>query len=431
MQVTVENGEGLERRMTVELPAEDINKEVESRLKQLSKTVRMPGFRPGKVPMKIMRTRYGTQVQQEVFGDKVQSSFSEAVKQQQLRPAGMPRIEPDLAQGQGESRYAYTAVFDVLPEIELAAPSDAAIERPVAEVTDDDVDEMIGRLRKQRVTWNAVEREARDGDQLTISFVGKMDGEAFEGGTASDVPLELGSGAMIKGFEEGLLGASAGDKRDLELSFPDGYHVEHLAGKPAVFEVEVTKVAEPALPELDADFAKAFGVQSGDLEQFRADIRGNMERELRQRIQAGVKAQAMEALLSANPLDVPSALVEEEITSLMEQTRQNAGGRGMELPRNLFEDEASKRVKLGLLVAEVVKQKGIQLDQDRLQSTIEEMAATYEDPQQVIDFYTNNRQQRSAVENLVLEDQVVDWVLGEAQVTDVTKSFLEVTDGRA
>ncbi len=429
MQVTVENGEGLERRMTVELPAEDINKEVENRLKQLSRTVRMPGFRPGKVPMKILRTRYGTQVQQEVFGDKIQSSFSEAVTQQELRPAGMPKIEPDLAQGQGEARYAYTAVFDVLPEIELASLSGSSIERPVAEVTDSDVDEMIERLRKQRQTWSEVEREAQDGDQVTISFVGKIDGEAFDGGSANDVPLVLGSGAMIEGFENALVGAKAGDKPSVEVTFPEDYRVKELAGKPAVFEVELGKVSEPVLPEVDAEFAKVFGVESGDLEQFRTDIRKNMERELRQRIQSKVKAQAMDALLEANPLDVPIALVEEEITALMEQTRQNAGGHSMELPRNLFEKEATKRVRLGLLVAEVIKKNGIKLDEDRLQSTIEDMASTYEDPQQVIEFYAGNRQQRRAVENLVLEDQVVDWILGEGQVEDVQKTFMEMTDG--
>ncbi len=427
MQVTVENGEGLERRMTVVLPAEDINKEVETRLKQLSKTVRIHGFRPGKVPIKVLRTRYGVQVQQEVFGDKIQSSFSEAVTQQELRPAGMPKIETDLAQGQDEARYAYTAVFDVLPEIELASLSGASIERPVAEVTDGDVDEMIERLRKQRQTWNDVEREAGDGDQLTISFVGKMDDEAFEGGTANDVPLVLGSGSMIEGFEDALMGAKAGEQRSFEVAFPEDYRVENLAGKPAVFEVEVGQVAEPVLPEIDAEFAKAFGVESGDLDQFRADIRNNMERELRQRVQGKLKSQAMDALLEAHPLDVPSALVEEEISALMEQMKQNTGGQNMELPRNLFEEEAAKRVRLGLLVAEVVKQKGIKLDEARLQSTIEDMASTYEDPQQVIDYYNKNRQQRGAVENLVLEDQVVDWVLDEAQVEDVQQSFADVT----
>lgn len=431
MQVTVQNGEGLERRMTVELPAEDINREVESRLKNMSKTVRMHGFRPGKVPLKMLRTRFGLQVQQEVFGEMIQSSYPEAVTKEQLRPAGAPKIEPELEQGQGEGRFAYTAVFDVLPDIELASLSDRSISRPSAEVADPDVDAMIERLREQRKTWNPVQRPAQDGDQLTLSFNGLMDGEAFEGGSAKDVPLVLGSGGMIEGFETGLIGATAGEARTLELSFPENYRTANLAGKPVTFEIQVSQVAEPVLPEVDAEFAKAFGVESGELEQFRADIRQNMERELKQRLQSKVKEQAMNTLLDAHQFEAPAALVEEEIDTLMEQTKKNASGHSMELPRKLFEEQAVRRVRLGLLVAEVIKKNGIKPDEDRVQSTIEEMAATYEDPRQVIDFYTSNRQQRVSIENLVMEEQVVDWVLEQARVEDVPSTFKEVTEGKA
>lgn len=430
MQVTVQSGEGLERRMTVELPADEINQEVEKRLRDLSKRVRLDGFRPGKVPLKIVRTRYGLQVQQEVFGEKVESSFAEAASQESLRPAGAPRIEPVLEQGQGEGRFAYTAVFEVLPEIQLNSLADQRIEQPRAEVTEQDVDNMIDKLRRQRQTWEQVERASQDGDRLTISFKGLLDGELFEGGEAEDVPLVLGSGTMVEGFESGLAGASAGDERSLDLTFPEDYRAERLAGKQVVFEVRVGKVEEPVLPELDDEFAKSFGVETGDLEKLRADVKNNMQRELKQRLQAKVKEGAMDALLAANPIDVPAALIEQEIGALREQTRQNmAGNSGMELPASLFEDQARRRVALGLIMAEVVKKNDIQLDQARVDTTIQDMAASYEDPQEVVNFYKNNRQQRASVENLVLEDQVVDWILEQAQLDNVESSFEAITEG--
>lgn len=432
MQVSVQSGEGLERRMTVELPTEDVNLEVEKRLKDIAKTARMDGFRPGKIPMRVLRTRFGLQVQQEVFGDLVQSTYPEALIQENLRPAGPPSIEPDLGQGQDESRFAYTAVFEVLPEVELASLADKSIQRPRADLNDEDVQEMIDRLRDQRKTWNEVEREARDGDQVQVSFKGFIDGEAFEGGEANDVPLVLGSGSMIEGFESGLIGAKAGDSRKLETRFPDDYRVESLAGKEAVFEAEVGKVSEPVVPEVDGEFAKSFGVENGDTERFRADIRKNMERELKQRTRSRLKSQALDALLEAHQLDVPTALVDQEIDALREQTRQNVGGQGgnMELPRELFEEQARRRVALGLLIAEVVKANEIRIDQDRVKETIQEMAATYESPQEVIEYYNSNQQQRASIENLVLEEQVVDWIVEQVQVEDVQSSFKEVTEGK-
>ena len=430
MQVSVQSGEGLERRMTVELPVDEINQEVEKRLKKIARTVRMDGFRPGKVPMKILRTRYGLQVQQEVFGEVVESSYARAIDQEKLRPAGAPKIEPHLDQSQDNARFAYTAVFDVLPEIELVSLADQSIKRPAAEVVDADVDEMIERLRKQRQTWEDVERRAQDGDQVHISFKGTIDGEPFEGGEASDVPVELGSGMMIEGFEAGLVDAAAGDKRSLELQFPDNYQVEKLAGKPVMFEVEVSKVAEPVVPELNEELAKSFGVESGDIGKFRDDIRGNMERELTQHIESKLKNQAMDALLEAHKIELPGALVEEEIDALRQQTRQGAPAAGnMELPRNLFEEQARRRVALGLIIAEVVKKNDLKVDPERVKSTIEEMAASYEDPQEVVNFYNSNQQQRASVEGLVLENQVVDWVLEQARVEEEQSSFKEVTEG--
>ncbi len=429
MQVSVQSGEGLERRMTVELPADEINQEVEKRLKKIAQTIRLDGFRPGKVPMKILRTRHGLQVQQEVFGDRVQSSYGEAVEQEKLRPAGPPKIEPHLDQSQDGARFAYTAVFDVLPEIELASLAEQSIKRPAAEVVDADVDEMIERLRTQRTTWAEVERGAQNGDQVHISFKGTVDGEPFEGGEASNVPLVLGSGTMIEGFEAGLLHAAAGDKRSLDLRFPDKYPVEKLAGKPVAFEVEVSKVTEPVVPELNEELAKAFGVESGDIGRFREDIRGNMERELKQRVESKLKNQAMDVLLEAHKIEVPDALVEEEISALRQQARQGMPAAGnMELPRNLFEEQAKRRVALGLIIAEVVKNNGIEVDPERVKSTIEEMASSYEDPQEVVDFYNSDPRQRASVENLVLENQVVDWVLEQARVEEELSSFKKVTE---
>jgi trigger factor len=298
MQVSVENGEGLERRMTVGLEPERIDAEVDKRLREFARSAKLPGFRPGKVPAKILRQRYGGKLRQEVFGELMQSSFAEALTKEELRPAGVPQIEPDI--DASAKRYAYTAVFEVLPQFELGALEGKALKRPVAEVTDADLDAMLTQLREQRKTWNPVERPAETGDQLTISFVGTIDGEPFEGGSGEDAKIELGSGRMIPGFEDGLLGAQADEERRLDLRFPDEYHAESLKGKPVVFDVHVSEIAEAVLPEVDAEFAKGFGVADGDLERLRTDVRQNMVRELRERVDTRVKNQAMELLLEAN-----------------------------------------------------------------------------------------------------------------------------------
>ncbi len=364
--------------MTVELPAEEINQEVENRLKNIAKTARIDGFRPGKVPLRLLRTRYGLQVQQEVFGEMIQSSFGAAAMQEKLRPAGAPNIEPQIDQGQGEGRFAYTAVFEVLPEIELLPLAGNSLRKPVAEIGDGDVEDMIERLRKQRQTWEEVDRAAQIDDQLMIAFEGFIDGEAFDGGKADDTPLVLGSGVMVEGFESGLVGAVAGDNRTLEVTFPEDYRVKNLAGKQARFDVQVKKVSAPVLPELNEEFAKSFGVKTGDVEQFRQEIRQNMERELRQRVRSKVKSQALDLLLEVNQIDVPAALVSEEIDALREQMRQSAGGLGkMELPRELFEGQAKKRVALGLLIAEVIKKNEIKVDAARVQEMFAEMATLY------------------------------------------------------
>jgi trigger factor len=300
----------------------------------------------------------------------------------------------------------------------------------VVEVTDEDLAEMVEKLRKQRITWNEVDREAREGDQLTINFKGYIDGEAFEGGAADGIPLELGSKGMIEGFEEGLLGAKAGESRTLELTFPESYHAEKLAGKPATFEVDVTKVSEAVLPEVNEDFIKAFGITEEGVDGFYKEIRSNMTRELEDKIRGLVKEQAMDALLQVNDLDVPKALVKREAQVLLQQTKANLaqGGQGsnINLPVELFEDQAKKRVTLGLIIAEVLSSNNIELDEGRVRQKIEQFAQSYEDPQQVIDYYYNNKEQLSGVQNLVLEDQVVDWVLDQVKVEDATQGFDEV-----
>lgn len=425
MQVSVEAGEGLERRMTVELPADQIEEAVTKRLKQIGKTARMDGFRPGKVPMKMLRRRYGGQVLQEVYGQLIESSYQEAVQQQNLHPAGMPKIEPKV--DQAENVFSYIATLEVMPEITLGKLT-GTVKRPVVEITDQDVEEMLEKLRKQRATWQPVERPAVEGDQVKISFQGLIEGESFEGGSAEDVDLVLGSKRMIEGFEAGLVGMVQEEKRTLELQFPEDYRVEELAGKPVTFQVEVSEVTEQVLPEVDEEFARAFGSHEG-VDKLKLEIRANMQREMKQRIWAKLKHQVMDLLFNSNPIEIPASLVKEEIDALRKQTRsQIQGGSGsMELPDNLFEAQAKRRVTLGLVIGEVIKQNKIELDRDRVRSAIEEVAASYEDSEQVVKHYLSNRNQMAAIENVVLEDQVVDWVIEQVEVADEQSSFAALT----
>ncbi|MCP3669729.1 MAG: trigger factor [Gammaproteobacteria bacterium] len=429
MQVSVESSEGLERRMTVELPVEQVNQEVEKRLKTISRTAKIDGFRPGKVPPSVIRKRYLDQVLMEVHQELIQSTYFDALGQENLQPAGDPMIEPVEKQpGEG---FGYTAIFEVMPQIELGDMADQVIQRPVAEVSDEDVSQMIEKLRKQRTTWNDVERESANGDQVTINFKGTIDGEAFEGGSADNIPLELGSNSMIEGFEPGLVGAKAGENRTLELVFPEDYHAENLKGKDAVFEVEVIKVAEAVIPELDEEFIKAFGMADGTVETLQSEIRSNMERELEDKIGSMIKQRAMDALIAANEIPVPQFMVKQEAEALKEQTKQNMEQYGqqsnMDLPLDLFEDQAKRRVALGLIVAEVIKVNEIILDEEKVKEKVEMFAKTYEKPQEVIDYYASNREQLAMVQNIVLEEQVADWVMEQAKVEDVESGFEEIT----
>ncbi|MEJ8320580.1 trigger factor [Pseudomonas oryzihabitans] len=423
MQVSVENTSALERRMTIGVPAERIETEVNKRLQQTARRAKVPGFRPGKVPMSVIRQRYEASARQEALGDLIQETFYEAVVEQKLNPAGAPAVEPKVFE-KGKD-LEYVATFEVFPEFEVKGLDGIEIERQDASVEDADIDKMLDVLRKQGTRYEAVDRAAANDDQVTIDFVGTQDGEAFAGGSAEGTKLVLGSGRMIPGFEDGLVGAKAGDERVLDLTFPEDYQNLDLAGKAAQFKVTVKEVAAPELPELNEAFFKQFGVEETTVEGFRAEVRKNMERELRQALKTKVKNQVMDGLLAANQIDVPAALISNEVDRLRVQAVQQFGGniQPEQLPAELFSEQAKRRVLLGLIIAEMVKQFELKPDDTRVRELIEEMAAAYQEPEQVVKWYYQNEQQLNEVRSVVLEEQVVDTVLKQAKVTDKQVSY--------
>jgi trigger factor len=429
MQVTVEDVSGLERRMRVRIPEDRVKGEVVRRLNSLATTVRIPGFRPGKAPLKVLERRYGEQVRSEVVGEMVQSSFYEAVSQQQLRPAGAPTIDPlDAKPGNGID---YTAIFDVYPELQTPPIESLKISRPVAEVSDQDVDKMLGVLRRQRRTWKAVERAATSEDRLVIDFQGSIDGTPPENAKGEQVPVELDGSRMIEGFEEGLIGMQAGDERTLELTFPKHHRDEKLAGKPVTFVVKAHRVEEPLLPPLDDTLADSFGIKEGGLEALRDEVRNNMARELDEALGAVTKRRVMEALLQGQEITLPDSLVKEEIERAMRQRKMELSHSGVDpesagLEPTMFEEQARTRVALGLLLAEIIRSKEIKPDPERVRARIESIASTYEDPNEVINWYYGDRSRLSEIETTVLEDQVVEWILERAQISDEASSFDEV-----
>lgn len=425
MQVSIEATTALERRMTIGVPAERIEKEVDKRLQQTARRVKVPGFRPGKVPMTVVRQRYEDSARQEVLGDVIQSSFYEAVVQEKLNPAGAPSVEPKVFE-KGKD-LEYIATFEVFPEINVAGFETIEVERLQSDVADADLDKMLDVLRKQNISYVDADRAAQNDDQVVIDFVGKKDGEAFAGGSAKGTQLVLGSGRMIPGFEDGLVGAKAGEERVLNLSFPEEYHNKDLAGQAVEFTVTVTKVQAPQLPELNEEFFAQFGISEGGEAGFREEVRKNMQRELKQAIKTKVKNQVMDGLLAANAIEVPKAAIESEVNRLRQQAVQQFGGglKADQLPAELFEEQAKRRVSLGLIVAEVVKKFDLKPDEARVKAMIEELAGAYQEPEQVVSWYYKNEQQMNEVRSVVLEEQVVDTVLEKAKVTDKQVSYEE------
>lgn len=418
MQVSVENTSALERRMTVQIPAEQVDSVVKTRLQSMTRTVRLDGFRPGKVPFKVVERKFGPQVRLEALGELISSTYQEAIQQQNLRPAGDPRIEPPQSDG-GET-LEYVATFEVYPDFEPAAVSAIKVTRPKAEVTDADVDGMLEKLRKQRVSWEPKEDTAALGDRVIIDFEGTIDGESFSGNKASNLPLELGSKTMIDTFEEQLVGAKAGEERSIEVKFPADYSFADVAGKPARFKVKVSQVQAARLPELDDSFADSFGISGGGLEGLRAEVRRNMERELSQTIKNKVKRQVFDALMEQNAIDVPKALVSSEADALARQAEQQglqSGG------REAFENEASRRVALGLIIGEIIRRNQLQVDPERVRAEVENLSASYEKPEEVVQYYYSNRDALAGVQSYVMEDIVTDWVLDQAQVTEESATF--------
>jgi len=432
MQVSIETLDGLARKMTVQIPSERVSEAVEKKLKELSKTVRIDGFRPGKVPLKVVQQKFGGHVRQEVIGNVIESSYQEALIQEKVRPAGMPSI--DSVSSEEKEDMSYTATFEVFPEVEELVLDSIEVERPMVEITDKDFDAMLQKLREQRKTWKETRAAAKKGYQVMVDFEGRVDGELFEGGAGKDMPVEIGAGQMLPEFESGLEGIKASEQRTVEVNFPEDYHGADVAGKTAEFTLKATKVSKPELPELDEEFAKGFGVQDGDLEKMRADIRANMEKEKNDRLKASLKNRVMSGLLEHNAIIAPSAMVAEEVKSLRTQAAQRMGHDPESMdeaafPDALFNEEATRRVQLGLLVSEVIKKKKIELNQDLVESTIEEMAVSYEQPDQVRDYYRQNKQARSGIEGMVLEDQVVTHILDNARVTEQETSFDDLMNG--
>ncbi|HCX33515.1 MAG TPA: trigger factor [Rhodocyclaceae bacterium] len=424
----------LQRSLDMSVAMSEIDREVEARLRKIARTAKMAGFRPGKVPFKLITQQYGPQARSEATGVAVQKAFSEAVRSRSLRVAGYPRF--DRKDGGDPGNLEISAVFEVYPDIVPADVGGCEITRPVIEVGEAEVDKTIEVLRKQRTHYHEVQRSGAGADRMTIDFSGRIGGEPFKGGEATDFVMTLGAGAMLPGFESALAGMAAGEKKSFELTFPDDYHVKDVAGRSAVFEVTVKRVEEPHLPEVDAEFARSLGIADGDLERMRSEVRSNLEREVRKRVRGRVKEQVMNALLAANPVELPSALVQEEAHQLAHNAQNDLRQRGLD-PKTMgvdpgwFTETAQRRVKLGLILAEIVKSRGLAARPEQVRAMVDDFAQSYEDPSEVVRWYYANHQSLAQVEALVIEDNVVDWVLENARVTDTPVSFDELMGNTA
>jgi trigger factor len=429
MQETVESLGALERRIDLTVPAEAIDKEVQTRLNKLARTVKMPGFRPGKVPLKMIAQTYGAQVHAEVLNDKVGEAFSSAVTAGNLRVAGAPRLEPRTLEGSQD--LAFSATFEVYPEIALGDLTGAEIQRATCSVGDAEIDRTLEIMRKQRATYEDVDRAAADADVATIDFKGTLDGTPFDGGTATDFPFALGQGRMLPEFEAAVAGMRPGESKTFPLTFPADYTAKDLAGKAVQFEVTLKKLQQPVLPPLDPQFAKSLGIADGDVDKMRSEIRTNLEREVASRLRARTKDSVMAALLGSANFDVPRSLVEGETGRLAEAARNDMVARGMSakdapLPLELFAPQAERRVRLGLLLGEVVRTNNLQPRPDQIRKLVEDMAQSYERPQEVINWYLSDRKRLGELENVALEDNVTNWVLQRAKVVETPVAFDEL-----
>jgi len=425
-EAKVEAAGGLERRMTIRVPAVDIEREIDARLVKVGRTAKLKGFRPGKVPQKVVRQYYGGQVREEVLNDVVRTTYSRAIADQNLNPAGGPRIEPLAAADAGGEHFSYQATFEVYPEITLQPLGNLSLEVPAVEIGEPDLDAMIERLRGQRVTWHAVERAAAERDRVVVDFVGKIDGELFQGGEGKDVTIVVGGGQVLAEFDQALRGVAAGGKTTAAVNFPADYQAENLAGKQAAFDISVQRVEEQHLPELDDAFASSFGL-TGGAALLRSEVRKNMERELAERIRAETKTRTFDALIKTNEVAVPRALVDQEISTLQaDALRQMGSNDPKQAPaRERFETLARRRVAVGLLVQELLKQHKIKLDQSRVDQRLKEIAAPYEKPDEAAQYYRGNRGMMTQIEAAVLEDQVVDFIVEHATRKTQTLSFTE------
>jgi trigger factor len=430
MQTNVEDLGALERRLNVSVPQEKIETEVDSRLKRLARTAKLHGFRPGKVPLKIVTQQYGPQVRQEVIEDVLKKNFSEAIREKNLRVAGYPRFESKSAT-EDTAHFEFSATFEVYPDIVLGDLSGVGLERPVVQVTSSDVDKTLEVLRKQRVEFEPAERPAQAGDRINIDYSGVIDGVEFPGGKAENFSLVLGEGRLLKDFEEPLIGMSGGQSKTFEVAFPADYHGKEVAGKTATFEVKLNGVEAARLPEVDAEFARALGVADGDIEKMRSEIKANLEREVFKRVNAKLKEQVMQVLLETTSVQPPKALVEMELERLMQDARNDLASRGMSdrnvpLPRDLLQERAEHRVKLGLILGELVKAHGLHPKPEQVRAVVEDMAQSYENPAEVVKWHYAAPDRLNEVESAALEDNVVTWVLEKVAVTDKSVSLDEL-----
>ena len=429
MRVSIETTSGLERRLTVGVPSDRVDGAVEKKLRDAARNVRLPGFRPGKVPMKVMQQRFGAGVRQEVIGEVISQSFQEAVISENLRPAGQPRIEAKNFEAGKDVEY--TATFEIFPSLEIKEVAGFTVEKPVAEVTDADVDDIIEIFRKQRGELKEVDQAAESGDTVVVDFAGTRDGEAFEGGTAEDQTLELGQGKMIPGFEEGIIGMKAGEEKTIDVTFPEDYGNEELQGAAAQFKITCKAVKQLELAPLDDELFQSYGVEEGGESVFRDEVKKNMERELRNAVQTHTKNQVMDAILAVHAdIDVPGSLIAQEVDGMRGQMFQQFGGQPSPemdlksfLPDDMFKEQAERRVRLGLLLGEMIGKMELRADPAKVKELIEDIASTYQDPQEVINWYYSENEQLAQIESRVLEDQVVEKILETAVIKEKTSSY--------